>query len=237
MDMLNVSNKKIKIINLFNDSYDFSGNHIVGISFEVNGKTFYYDDYIDPVTRKIIKKTIKPSNGVKGNNKSKILSELSLKFHITDDDSQGLLLEIIDLVDEVIESTPSFRKKFPSIIDLSKEVIDWGFSLVSMEPFHAIKIEVNGLEQHICSKSIQWIMSEIDLYASEGEVSESYSFWELQDMCRFNYYFYIERHPHVQGWNIFWRGKESGKYDGRHVKTLRELSREVIRQKALSPDN
>lgn len=111
-----------------------------------------------------------------------------------------------------------------------------GFTFHAMKPeFHFSKTEWNGQEQHICTASIRTLVQELDEYAAEEGVTESYSYHELT-LQRVGYPdFFFAVNNAGNGWILYWWGKEAGQYLPLKVNTLRDLAREIRFRKANSP--
>lgn len=227
---------KFDIIKIqYSKKYDRSSCHLARIIFNVNNKKFEMEEYIDPFYNTIVTKPIQSTQSIVGNDKAMLLTEMSVKLHLTDNECKILLVNIFGKINILINKSQELRRIFPPLIDLILISQSLGFSFLKMTPyFHFIKTECDGTEQHICTYSISTLMEELEQYSDENWVAESYTYYGLMQQCWGYPDFFININNIGNGWLVFWWG-EPGQYLSRHVNTLRDLAGEINYRKANSP--
>lgn len=206
---------------------DRSCFYLIEVDFYVTKKRFQYTGYLDPNSNKILNNKIEPSEYIIGNNRSKLLTELAVKLHITDDDACDLFDRIVQNINNVVEHTPSIRKQLPPVMDIIRIALKFGFQLHQLRPeFHFIQTihtAKGDVELHICTPSVSEVIDELNYFSESITVSETYTYHQLMQMCMWHSDFFIFINQLANGWTICWHGEDVLDMQSRRVDTLRTL--------------
>lgn len=195
-------------------------------------KQFEYTGYFDPITSRVIVKTIAKEKDCFGNSNKELLVELSIKLHLTDTDAYDLFLDIVHKINLRFQNDSSLTKTFPSFTDIVILAVNHGFQLLRISPdFHfmkTIRTQKGDLENHICTSSIVELIDELHNYLEFGSTGEYYTYRQLVLLCAGHSEFFISPNLLGNGWLFFWFGEDAFEINSRRVDTLKELYNAIM---------
>lgn len=236
---MDMQNHEINITNIspsFNN--DRSCYFLFDSEFEINKKNsrskkiFKYTGYYDPITNRVIVKTINKTKKYFGNSNKDLLIEMAMKLLLTDQSAYDLFLSVIRKINIKLQGDAHLIKAFPSFSDIIALALNSGFQLIKITPsFHFIKTirtQKGDIENHICTPSITEVVDELNDYLEFGTTGEYYTYRQLVLLCVGHSDFFISPSPEGNGWLFFWYGDDAFEIHSRRVDTLKELYDEIM---------
>jgi hypothetical protein len=120
------------------------------------------------------------------------------------------------------------HKIFLSAYDIQNTAHQFGFitHVCTPERFHFSKSEHDGYELHIDSPSVLFVIWELVDYCESNGVLETYSFQDLEQLCKERDDIKIAINQTGQGWIMYLRG-QPGQYLATRFTNLRALAKEL----------